>query len=213
MADGLDTAGAGQRERVVFSDTAVHHRRTDAVKRDRGHVGSGQRGQLVAHPVRGLTGMQLDVTANQLGVGQRDQVVRIELGQGIGIGTGHGGGGKAVGIGRQACRGLRGQLQDAAEVAQLGTIDGNVRAQASILGSRRGVERSQANRIDTHLIHRKHIGGGFHTEHTVAAGGLRDQLGALAHVDARSKALRGVTKIGGRAQYLQAAQATAKGLH
>ena len=213
VPDGLDAAGALQTDGVVLSDAAVHHRRADAVQRNRGHVGTRHGRQLIAHAVVSLARVQLDVATHQLSIAQNDQVVGIDPGQGVGVGTGHGRGSEAVGIGRQAGLGLGGQLQIAAEVAQTGPVNADVRAQPGVLGGRGAVECSQANGIDPYLVHGEHVGDRLHTEHAGAACRLGHQVGALAHRDGGTKALIRVPEIGGRAEHLQRTQAAAKGLH
>ena len=212
VADGAHLGAAQQRNVVALVDRDRAHRHGDTGQRDHGHVGPRLAQQYVGHPVPVLAGHDLDVTTHQLGIGQRNVVVGLQVHRGRRIGTAKGRHGEGVGTGHHVGIGAGGQHQVAIEVAQRGAF-----AHADV-GDRIGALRGHSHRhpkageaVHPHLVDQVDGRERFDAEHPRLRAG-DGEIGVGRNVHRGAKALGAAAQVGGVGDRADRAGAGREGL-
>ena len=136
-----------------------------------------------------MSGHELDITTDQLGIGQADVVVGLQIHGGRGIGCAIGRQGEGVGTGHHVGVGAGCQQQVAAEVAQRCTrTHADVRNRIAFLRGHGHRDTQAGHAIYTDFVHQVDGGQGFDAEDAgVAAHAGHGHGGIGCDVDRRAK--------------------------
>ena len=120
----VDIAHSANRGRALQVDVVLLVQRDraqwrrDAKQGNHGHVSARFAQDDVGHAVTALTSHEFDITTDQLGIGEADVVVGLQIDRRRGIGCAIGRQGEGVGTGHHVGVGAGGKHQVTAQVAQ-----------------------------------------------------------------------------------------------
>ena len=197
VANGAHLGAAQQRNMVALVDRDRAHRHGDAGQRDHGHVGARLAQEDVGHPVAVLAGHDLDIAAHQLGIGQRNVVVGLQVHGGRRIRTANGRHGKGVGTGHHVGIGAGGQHQVAIEVAQRGAFaHADVGDRIGALGGHSHRHPKAGEAVHPHLVDQIDGRQCLDAEHACLRAG-DGEIGVGRNVHRGAKALGAAAQAGG----------------